>query len=220
MQERFPMSDDENDDDENDDDEEDSEDDNEDFDDNNDDEDGNDDNRNMNEEQTNESDGEILTAGGGEDIARPGRRRSRRHPRYHHNGSVSNVSAGDSQPVGGCESKVSAHPFDHYCFPTSYIKLNSPFLTLIQRKTLHGADETAEQSRISVPGHPLNEEYCCLFYANNQWYAFLRLHHLLLTRLSQLRARAQQLQQESIRENGKTTQPIADILRLRKKGNL
>ncbi|BHF57887.1 Paired amphipathic helix protein Sin3a [Sparganum proliferum] len=62
------------------------------------------------------------------------------------------------------------------------------------------------------------EEYYSLFYGNNHWYAFLRLHHLLLTRLSQLRSRAIVLQEEHTKEGGKSNPQAAEVLRLRKAG--
>ncbi|VDK87216.1 unnamed protein product [Dibothriocephalus latus] len=62
------------------------------------------------------------------------------------------------------------------------------------------------------------EEYYSLFYGNNHWYAFLRLHHLLLTRLSQLRSRAIILQEEHAKEGGKSNPQAAEVLRLRKAG--
>ncbi|CDS40373.1 paired amphipathic helix protein sin3b [Echinococcus multilocularis] len=69
-----------------------------------------------------------------------------------------------------------------------------------------------------IPSRVPTEEYYCVLNGNNQWYAFLRLHHLLLTRLSQLRARSQLMQQEYAGEGGKSNNQVADVLRLRKKG--
>eukprot|EP00108_Taenia_solium_P012029 TsM_001224800 transcript=TsM_001224800 gene=TsM_001224800 len=69
-----------------------------------------------------------------------------------------------------------------------------------------------------MPSRFPTEEYYCVLNGNNQWYAFLRLHHLLLTRLAQLRARSQLMQQEYADESGKNNNQVADVLRLRKKG--
>lgn len=69
------------------------------------------------------------------------------------------------------------------------------------------------------PSPPIapTEEYYCFTMGNNQLYSFLRLHHLLLTRLFQLQARAQVMQQE-YREETRSSEQVANILSLRKKG--
>lgn len=74
-------------------------------------------------------------------------------------------------------------------------------------------------SNDSTPGVPM-EEYYCILHGNNLWYAFLRLHHLLLTRLFQLRTRSQIMQQENTTEGVKSNSQVADVLRLRKKGKI
>ncbi|KAM7541323.1 hypothetical protein Aperf_G00000023147 [Anoplocephala perfoliata] len=60
------------------------------------------------------------------------------------------------------------------------------------------------------------EEYYCFTIGNNQLYSFLRLHHLLLTRLFLLQARAQVMQQE-YRKETRSNEQVANILSLRKK---
>ncbi|KAL7063042.1 hypothetical protein AAHC03_01798 [Spirometra sp. Aus1] len=84
--------------------------------------------------------------------------------------------------------------------------------TLFLGRAQNARPEVDFNSRMPV------EEYYSLFYGNNHWYAFLRLHHLLLTRLSQLRSRAIILQEEHTKEGGKSNPQAAEVLRLRKAG--
>ncbi|VDL18018.1 unnamed protein product [Hymenolepis diminuta] len=60
------------------------------------------------------------------------------------------------------------------------------------------------------------EEYYCFTMGNNHLYSFLRMHHLLLTRLFLLRTRAEIMQKE-YREENKSNEQVSSILSLRKK---
>uniref|UniRef100_A0A0R3TSE7 Sin3a_C domain-containing protein n=1 Tax=Rodentolepis nana TaxID=102285 RepID=A0A0R3TSE7_RODNA len=60
------------------------------------------------------------------------------------------------------------------------------------------------------------EECYCFIMGNNHLYSFLRMHHLLFTRLFLLRTRAEVMQKE-YREENRSNEQVSNILSLRKK---
>ncbi|EUB64910.1 Paired amphipathic helix protein Sin3a [Echinococcus granulosus] len=148
-------------------------------------------------------------------------------------GGSENEASGDSETVMDTgDSTASGMPKRprRMRHQTRNPRLHEPANGLKERKTSNtgGNDSGDRENPLEFPKAPVTandipsrvptEEYYCVLNGNNQWYAFLRLHHLLLTRLSQLRARSQLMQQEYAGEGGKSNNQVADVLRLRKKG--
>ncbi|CAH8605591.1 unnamed protein product [Dicrocoelium dendriticum] len=65
--------------------------------------------------------------------------------------------------------------------------------------------------------YPTEEHYSVL-YGNDHWYAFLRLHHLLICRLHLLRSRGEELMEKAASENGCSPVQAAEVLRLKRCG--
>ncbi|GAA56196.1 paired amphipathic helix protein Sin3a [Clonorchis sinensis] len=63
------------------------------------------------------------------------------------------------------------------------------------------------------------EEHYSLLYGSNHWYAFLRLHHLLLCRLHLFRSRSLELSMQAASENNAPVQ-AAEVLRLKRCGGV
>ncbi|KAF5398402.1 Histone deacetylase interacting [Paragonimus heterotremus] len=64
------------------------------------------------------------------------------------------------------------------------------------------------------------EEHYTLLYGNNHWYAFLRLHHLLLCRLHLFRSRSTELSIQATIEKNSTPIQAAEVLRLKRHGEM
>ncbi|CAH8841345.1 unnamed protein product [Trichobilharzia szidati] len=62
------------------------------------------------------------------------------------------------------------------------------------------------------------QEYYSVLYGNNHWYAFLRLHHLLLCRLHHLRTRGATAVQEAVSDKDEYHVQAAELLHLRRYG--
>lgn len=59
-----------------------------------------------------------------------------------------------------------------------------------------------------------DEEYS-LFFVNNFWYLFFRLHNILCERLSKMHKRAQQIAADEVKENQNRNLSPSSLLRLR-----
>lgn len=57
-------------------------------------------------------------------------------------------------------------------------------------------EKIADPEKVNAPDHSSTEECYTIFYGNNNWYLFLRLHHILCERLTQMYKKASQLVHE------------------------
>ncbi|KAF8569084.1 hypothetical protein P879_01231 [Paragonimus westermani] len=88
--------------------------------------------------------------------------------------------------------------------------------------TNDGHSSTYDPRQVDVPHSTTfpREEHYTLLYGNNHWYAFLRLHHLLLCRLHLFRSRSTELSIQATIEKNSTPIQAAEVLRLKRHGEM
>ncbi|KAA3680626.1 paired amphipathic helix protein Sin3a [Paragonimus westermani] len=88
--------------------------------------------------------------------------------------------------------------------------------------TNDGHSSTYDPRQVDVPHSSTfpREEHYTLLYGNNHWYAFLRLHHLLLCRLHLFRSRSTELSIQATIEKNSTPIQAAEVLRLKRHGEM
>lgn len=79
--------------------------------------------------------------------------------------------------------------------------------------------DLSKNEKVEIKPQPMfnsnpDEEYS-LFFVNNFWYLFFRLHNILCERLSKMHKRAQQIAAEEVKENQTRNSSPSILLRLR-----
>lgn len=77
-----------------------------------------------------------------------------------------------------------------------------------------------DSDKLKVPDHSSTEECYTLFFGNNNWYLFLRLHHILCDRLSQIYKKSTQLVHEECIYQVTRSESAAAKLRLNPKSEI
>lgn len=80
--------------------------------------------------------------------------------------------------------------------------------------------KTIDHDKVKTPDHSSTEECYTIFFGNNNWYLFLRLHHILCDRLTQMYKKASQLVHEECIYQVTRSESAAAKLRLNPKSDI
>ncbi|KAH9526139.1 Paired amphipathic helix protein Sin3a [Dermatophagoides farinae] len=101
---------------------------------------------------------------------------------------------------------------------------NEKTKTLLENIKLEKDSDLSKNEKVEIKPQPMfnsnpDEEYS-LFFVNNFWYLFFRLHNILCERLSKMHKRAQQIAAEEVKENQTRNSSPSILLRLRNNLNV